>query len=228
MSRQLTLDHARPRCGRGGWRPGAGRPRGRTTQSHDTRPSFPARHPQHITLRLRPGLPAIDRDWLMEIIRRAIRDSQKPMFRINEFNILSNHLHIVGEAAGKQSLARGVAGLEVRLAKRLNRAWGRRGKVFTPRYHTRSLRTPTEVRHALRYVLCNRKHHAPDRHFPPWWVDPCSSGVWFTGWQAPVLHTSYTSDLIRMSPPTAPPETWLLQLGWRRLGLMSFDERPAG
>jgi hypothetical protein len=40
-------------------------------------------------------------------------------------------------------------GFEVRLAKRLNSALTRRGKLFARRYHRRSLRTPREVFNAF-------------------------------------------------------------------------------
>ncbi len=36
---------------------------------------------------------------------------------------------------------------------------GTRGQVFPERYHARILRTPTEVRRALRYLLLNRRRH---------------------------------------------------------------------
>jgi hypothetical protein len=45
----------------------------------------------------------------------------------------------------------------------VNRALERDGKLFGQRYHARSLRTPREVRNALRCVLLDRKHHAAER-----------------------------------------------------------------
>ena len=76
-------------------------------------------------------------------------------------------------------------GLTVRLARRINAALGRDGKLFAERYHARVLRTPTEVRTVLRYVLLNARHHAAERGETTWrgWVDPCSSGAWFGGWK---------------------------------------------
>jgi hypothetical protein len=43
---------------------------------------------------------------------------------------------------------------------------GRTGKVFADRYHMRILKTPTEVKNALRYVLDNRWKHNPRRPDP--------------------------------------------------------------
>ena len=64
------------------------------------------------------------------------------------------------ESEGTRALACGMQGLEIRLAKAVNRRLGRAGRVFTDRYHCRALRTPREVRNALVYVLLNGRKHA--------------------------------------------------------------------
>ncbi len=159
----------------------------------------------------------------MKIIRHAIRDSHKSFFRIVEFNVLANHLHLITEAAGNDALARGMQGLEVRLARRLNSALMRKGKLFAYRYHARYLETPRDVRNCLRYVLLNRKHHAAEQRFARYWIDPRSSAPWFDGWAEPIRR-EYRAD---EAAPTARATTWLLARGWRRHGPLAFDERPS-
>jgi putative transposase len=227
--KQLTLESARKPDGKhGGWRPKAGRKRMSGTISHAARPVLQARFPQHVTLRLRPEIESIAREFLMSTIRACIRGAHKPDFRIVEFNVLSNHLHLVTEAASKDSLARGVQGFEVRLAKNLNSALKRRGPIFASRYHVRQLRTPTEVRFALRYVLLNRKHHDIEKKFSKTWFDPCSSAAWFDGWTKPLYSNApWQSALLDMDPPNARATTWLLTTGWKRLGLLRIDDAPA-
>lgn len=164
----------------------------------------------------------------MKIIRAAIRAGHKPFFRVCEFNILGNHAHFITEATNADALARGMQGLEVRLARRLNSALIRRGKLFANRYHSRVLKTPREVRNALRYVLLNRKHHAREKRFAKYWIDPCSSAAWFDGWSEPIrVTTEWKRELVEMEPPTARATTWLLSIGWRRHGPLDFDERPS-
>jgi putative transposase len=227
--KQLTLDSTRKPTGRGGWRPGAGRPKRRGAVSHQTRPYLAARYPQHVTLRLGTATPAIARDWLMKrVIRPCIALCEKPAFRVIEFNVLSNHVHLICEASDAMSLARGVQGLAIRLARRLNTALKRKGKFFGPRYHAVALRSPAQVRNTLRYVLLNRKHHAPrEQRFFAGWIDPYSSGVWFRGWQAPIRMNRFNRALAELDAPTRPPRTWLLRVGWRRAGPISFDDRPS-
>ena len=136
----------------------------------------------------------------------------------------SNHLHLICEADDRRALSRGMQGLTIRIARRLNRRLRRRGKLFAQRYHARILRSPREVRHALIYVLNNRRHHADDA-LSPSWIDPCSSGPWFTGWKRTIrLHWARPHG----DPPVVPAATWLLEHGWRlKLGPLRFDESPA-
>ncbi len=227
---QLSLDRARkPPKTHGGWRPNAGRKKKPGAVSHDRRPELASRFPQHVTLRIADGVSSLARDWLMKIIRPAIREAHKGTFRIVEFNVLANHLHLITEANGKHQLARGMQGLEVRLARRLNSAFKRSGKLFAQRYHARYLRTPTEVRHALRYVLLNRKHHDAEKKFGKYWIDPYSSAAWFTGWSEAIRADSdWKRELVAMEPPTARPTVWLLTTGWHlRHGPLRFDDAPS-
>ena len=80
-------------------------------------------------------------------------------FRLIEFSIQGNHLHLVVEADDHVALARGIQGLSIRIARSLNAMMGRGGKVFDDHYHSRLLRSPTELVNAIRYVLGNAAHH---------------------------------------------------------------------
>ena len=126
-------------------------------------------------------------------------------FRLIHFSIQGNHLHLlhlIVEAADVNQLARGLQGLAVRIARGLNRMMGRTGKVFADRYHAHILRAPAEVASAIDYVLGNFTIHALRR-------GESVSGT------APDEYTSAFAT--RTGPPlVAPPETWLLRVGWRR------------
>jgi hypothetical protein len=130
-----------------------------------------------------------------------------------EFTVMSNHVHLICEASDRSTLARGLQGLLIRIAKRLNRHLGRRGKVFADRYHDRVLRTPQQVRDALAYVLLNARRHAAQRgrRYRSMWVDPCSSARAFFG-------------VVEQTLPKA--RSWLLSAGWRRAGPVRMDEVP--
>jgi hypothetical protein len=195
--------------------------------AHERRIRFAARIPQHVTLRLRDGVGSVRRDRALRVFKRAIVAGRRPDFAVVHFNVLANHVHLVVEAGGAAGLARGIQGLAVRLARGWNRVLGRKGKLFAERYHVRALKTPREVRVALKYVLLNGRHHAAQRgeRLGRFWIDPFSSGVWFDGWRQPIAADEpWLKELLREPCPTAPPVSWLLSTGWRRGGLLAFDE----
>lgn len=105
---------------------------------------------------------------------------------------------------------RGLQGLFIRVAKALNRLWRRAGKVFGDRYHDRILRTPTEVRSALTYVLNNARRHGSMAAAAP--LDDFASGGWFDGWREELA----IAGLEGVPRPVTAPHTWLLARGWRR------------
>lgn len=229
--RQLGLDQARKPCGRGGWRPGAGRPRVPGSCSHRAREELSGRAPIHVTLRIAAAVPSLRREAVARIVRDAIRaGGSGEAFRIVHFNVLSNHLHLLVEAQGREALARGMQGFAVRLARRINAHFNRRGRLLAQRYHARALRTPREVRAAIRYVLLNARHHARDagRALARGWIDPYSSALWFQGWrQAIRVEAPWLQALRREGRPTASARTWLLVEGWQRGGgMISVDEVP--
>ena len=216
--------------GHGGWRPGAGRPRTRKGVSHDAREPIARSVPQHTTLRIADDVTSLRKRRLVKLIRESIAKAHKPDFRVAHFNVESNHLHLIIEAENNESRARGLKGLKVRIARRVNRPLGRRGSLFGDRYHTRALRTPREVRHAIRYVLNNAIRHgvAPSERDPTW-IDPYSSAAWFDGWRARIEpDTWWKRELLAEPSPVARPTVWLLAVGWRKLGALAFDESPAG
>ncbi|HUQ02897.1 MAG TPA: transposase [Kofleriaceae bacterium] len=227
----MSLDEARKPDGRhGGWRPGAGRPRGRKKVAHLTRDEFKATHPLHVTWRIADGVRSLRREGVLEIVRTVLgKQANRDDFRVVEFNVLVNHMHFVVEAAGRKALSRGMQGLAVRLARAINKLLGRSGKLFKERYHVRVLTKPLHVRNAVRYVLLNARHHAADRgeKLAKYWVDPFSSAPWFDGWKEPIGNQAdWLVRLVRRPRPTALPRTWLLRVGWRKHGLLAFDEVP--
>lgn len=150
------------------------------------------RHPLHITLRAADGVPNLRGKQAFRALKRALQlantqGKHREHFRVTHYSVQGNHIHLIAEASSGLRLSRGVQGLSIRMARRLNLSLERSGRVFSERYHARALRTPREVRHALAYVLLNeRRHLAKERalSLPPWYFDPCSSACEFEGRRA--------------------------------------------
>lgn len=148
--------------GHGGWRPGAGRPRGRKHVAHEKREPFSPRDALHVSLRVAPGVRSLRTEGTAAIVRRCIEAAHEhDDFRVVHFNVLANHLHFIVETDAPAVLPRRLQGLIVSLARRLNAHLGRTGKLFAERYHARVLRTPREVRAAVRDALLDTRPGDP-------------------------------------------------------------------
>ena len=142
-----------------------------------------------------------------EVLLRALAGSRgRHAVQVTHFAVLGNQLHLVVEADDSASLARGMQGLGVRIARGLNRIMQRAGKVFADRFHDRVLRSPTEARRALDYVRNNAQ-----RHYGTPGPDLFTAGSGFAG--------RATEEALAIGA-IARPLTWLLRVGWRRGGLL--------
>ncbi len=142
-------------------------------------------------------------------------------FRVVEFSLQNDHLHLIVEASDTDHLSRGMQGLAIRLARAINRALDGAGSVWKERYHCRPLRTPREVRTAIVYVLMNAKKHLR-RTFARRGVDEMSSAPWFAGFRELDGRAAVESK----DAPVVTARTWLGSTGWRRCGLIRADEAP--
>lgn len=171
---------------------------------HRARPVHRWYHPVHVTLRRANGLPGLRSEVLYNALREAVRTTRREDFRIVEYSVQRDHVHMLVEADDSAALAAGMKSFAVRAARRLNKGVQRRGTVWGDRYHRRDLGSPRDVRNAVVYVMNNHlKHHEWDAGL----VDPCSSAPWFEGW----MHKPDPPD---DPAPVERAQTWLLRGGW--------------
>jgi len=105
---------------------------------------------------------------------------------------------MIVEAPDQVALGRAMKGLEVRMARALNKVMNRRGPVFADRYHAHLLLSPRETHQAIRYVLENWAVHAARENRPaPRGIDPYCSASW--------------TD--HLPPLVAQPGYWMLCVG---------------
>jgi len=157
----------------GGKRKGAGRPRkGERRVKHVRRPVLKERFPVHVTWRMKDHVWNLRAKRCLSVLQKAFLEGKKANFQIVHYSVMGNHVHLLAEATDAQALARGMQGLGIRVARRLNQVMERRGGVLNDRYHARILRSPTEVKRVRFYLLNNARHHfgkdAPD-------IDWCAS-----------------------------------------------------
>jgi REP element-mobilizing transposase RayT len=216
----------------GGARRGAGRKpkQARPEVRHASRPRLEHRFPVHVTTRIVRGAGYLRGFRVYPAVRRAMCAARDRFgVRFIHFSIQSNHIHLLVEAKDQVALGRAMKGFGVRVARALNRLAGRSGRVIADRYHARYLRTPSEVRRGIVYVLQNGVKHARDEgriaRGETVWIDPNSSAAYFDGWHPRCRRWIPPRDApahpLHRSGPPAPvvkPLTWLARVGWMKAG----------
>jgi REP element-mobilizing transposase RayT len=162
---------------------------------HLKREEFGSRRAVHVTQRVRPDVGHLRKQAPAQVLLRTFRDAAERFgTRIAHYSIQGNHLHFVIEADDSSALRKGMQGLAIRIALRLNKRLGRSGPIFADRYHSRVLSSRRALANAIRYVIGNYLHHARE-YLPPHFRDPLAT---------------------RADRPLAEPKLWLLRIGWRK------------
>jgi REP element-mobilizing transposase RayT len=213
--------------GWGGKRAGSGRPNRSKRVNHMPRPEVSLKAPLHITLRVKKDIPNIRTKVLLKEFKEAMKGAKRFGFYIIHFSIQKNHIHVFAEAIDNRALSLGMRALAGRFAKVVRRHFSdfdkisyEKGSIFHGRYHLHILKTPSEVRNALEYVLLNLSKHQKFIEY----IDPYSSGSDFDEWKA-LLGARYKS-LVKSGAEfykarakifddcLSPPRSWLAKKGW--------------
>ncbi len=222
---------------RGGKRKGSGRKpaHGRAGASHDSRPSVDGKQALHVVLRVVPEVGNMRRPEMYRAVQEAtVVAGIRGRIRIVQLSVQASHLHLLVEAENKELLAQGMQGFQISVARNINTALGvngrrRRGRVFADRYHLVVIRSPTQARNVLGYIINNWRKHGEDRRGPDSaaLIDRFSSGISFPDW-------SERGDdpwMWRIPDDHDPlivfrPRSWLLREGWKRAGTISARDVP--
>jgi putative transposase len=217
---QMTFEGRRKltRAGRTKARPGP-KPGEFANVRHRARAVHKYWNPLHVTMRAKRGLPSFRAETLFAAFERAVRRTRRDDFRVVEFSVQDDHLHLIVEADDNDALARGMKSSSVRANRLFNAALGRgRGPVWGDRYHRRDLTSARQVRNPLVCCLQNYKKHQRVKSGAPR-IDPCSSARWFQGWTAIRQHDDGP-------PPTEDACTVLLRIAWQKHGFIHPGEAP--
>ena len=172
--------------------------------------------PVHVTLRVRDGLPSLQSPGFVREIRKSfLAVCERGDFRLVQYSIQSDHVHLIVEASDQDALGRGMNAINARIARAVQRIFGVCRRIMSGSYHAHLLKTPKEVYRALAYVLMNvRKHFRQKRGRAPekMRLDEASSARWFRGFtlQLPADRTGPCE--------VAQPRSWLLHDGWKQYG----------
>ena len=211
---------------RGGDRAGAGRPRGSRSSTlvpHRTRPRINKLQPSHVTVKVLPMRRSLRSPRARRVLEAIFTEEKRRKgFRLLHYSIRRNHIHLVCESNYTAALSRGMQRLCSRIARRINKLWGRSGTFFADRYHSRVISSPRDMRNVLRYVLLNLHKDAliDDGEVPGGGFDPYSSARWFDGWHP----TAARPPPKGVEPAVTEPGSWLAAKGWRKRGPLQPGE----
>lgn len=151
----------------------------------------------HVIWRVRTDVRSLRGKKLFRQVRESFRRCcEKRGFRLVHFSVLGTHIHMIVEADDHETLSRGMQGLGVSIAKRINFVSPRRGPAFKDRYFARQLPTWREAAFGVEYVLRNEAVHMRRMGRPA----PRRAGEGFTS-------LAHWAERL-----TLPPRTWLLQI----------------
>jgi putative transposase len=204
--------------------------------AHVKRAAHEARHPVHVSIKRVPHAPSFRAQRVYTAIVQELAVLVARGIRVLHYSIQHDHVHLIVEAEDGPKLSRGMQLLFSRMAFAVNRVAMRTGRVFRDRHHRHELKTPTEVRRALVYVIFNTRKHqarsaaAASTSSIALELDACSSAIWFDEWdvRARPPPELVARERARAGPvPLSEPRTWLARVGWKRAGgAIRFDESP--
>jgi putative transposase len=210
MEKQISFSF----ISRGGARKGAGRPR---LQLHDAqhvaRPRLNSRIPFHVTLRFDELVPNLRDERFVRQFTKAVAGAREKGLNVNQFSILSNHIHVLGETESNETLTSGILSLQSSIVWALRRIFRYAGQVFRGRFHLRELKSPREVRNALLYVIFNHAKHCQMAPF----ADLFSSAFSFHELRRFVARPGRAPRWQNeIAEALAPARSWLQTVGWKR------------
>lgn len=149
-SKQLSLNIYKGT--HGGRRPKAGRKRIHSRGvAHEKRERVRSFLPLHVNFKYRIQ---VKNKEALRALHKAIRNARSHGLKIIHFSLQHNHVHLIISATHNTILSRGMRSLTITLAKTLNQ-----GRIQIGRYHLHVLKTKSECRNAIHYVLFNERKH---------------------------------------------------------------------
>ncbi|MFT5287089.1 MAG: REP element-mobilizing transposase RayT [Planctomycetota bacterium] len=148
----------------------------------------------HVTVKLQGGIPNLRQKHVIEALECCFSKAKDRFeFELNAYTVMSNHFHFLVYVHSNEALRRGMQGLNIRIARTINRLFDRKGKVFADRFHARVVRGWNAIKKALRYVVQNARKHQVSIPAGQW--DRYSSGHYrhtrsTKAKPLPVLHAS--------------------------------------
>lgn len=111
----------------------------------------------HLTIKLIRA--DVQNKTVLKALRHAIMRARLQGLKIIHYSLEHDHVHLFAESDDNVILSRGMKALGGSLVKRLNAFFKTKGSYYKTRYHLRILRSASEVKNVLNYILKNGIKH---------------------------------------------------------------------
>lgn len=113
----------------------------------------------HLTVKIEKTKAGLRNKDTLKLLHRAILKARKQGLSILHYTLEYDHVHMMVEADDKTTLSKGMQAFGITFSKGVNRLKVAVGRVFKTRYDYRKLKTPTEIKNTLNYILGNSTKH---------------------------------------------------------------------
>ena len=138
---------------------------------HIKREEIKGAKPLHLTIKLNRA--DIQNKTILIGLRHAIKRARLQGLKIVHYSLERDHVHLYAESHDNLILAKAMKALGVSLVKRINSYFSSRGSCYKTRYHLRILRSASEVKNVINYILKNGIKHRRTKFT----IDPYNSAL---------------------------------------------------
>jgi len=111
----------------------------------------------HLTIKVKRA--DIQNKEILKSLKYAIWRARLQGLKIIHFSLEHNHVHLFAECSCNKLLTKAMKALGVSFSKKINKHLKSRGQVYKTRFHLRILRSASEVKNVINYILKNGMKH---------------------------------------------------------------------
>jgi hypothetical protein len=138
---------------------------------HTKREAILGPRPLHLTIKLIRA--DIQNKAILKALRHAIFRARLQGLRVIHYSLEHDHIHLYAESSDNKILGKAMKALGGSLVKRINKHFLSKGRCYKTRYHLRILRSATEVKNVINYILKNGIKHRRTKSV----IDPYNSAL---------------------------------------------------
>lgn len=122
--------------------------------------------PLHLKIKLKKADIKIQNKAILKILRYAILRARLQGLKIIHYSLEHDHVHLYMECDDNEILGRSMKAFGVTLVKKMNKYFHKKGSAYKHRYRLRILKSASEVKNVINYILKNgMKHKRTNRVF---------------------------------------------------------------